>query len=95
MSLKEKLVSSHIVFQDSLDPDSPIYDLRSEAIKNFEAEGFPTKKKEAWKYTSLNSIIKEDYSLYPKQTKALDFKDVKRFFLHDLDTYTPSMKTSL
>lgn len=87
MSLKEKLVSSHIVFQDSLDPDSPIYDLRSEAIKNFEAVGFPTKKQEAWKYTSLNSIIKEDYSLFPKKTKALDFKDVKKYFLHDLDTY--------
>ena len=87
MSLKEKLVSSHIVFQDSLDPDSPIYDLRGEAIKSFEAEGFPTRKHEAWKYTSLNSLIKEDYSLFPKSTKALDFKDVKKYFLHDVDTY--------
>ena len=87
MSLKEKIVSSHIVFQDSLDPDSPIYDLRGEAIKSFEAEGFPTRKHEAWKYTSLNSLIKEDYSLFPKSTKALDFKDVKKYFLHDVDTY--------
>jgi len=87
MSLKEKLVSSHIVFQDSLDPDSSIYDLRGEAIKNFETEGFPTRKHEAWKYTSLNNLIKEDYSLFPKTTKALDFKDVKKYFLYDLDTY--------
>ena len=87
MNLKDKLVSSHIVFQDSLDPDSPIYDLRGEAMKNFENDGFPTRKDEAWKYTSLNNLIKEDYSLFPKETKALDFSDVKKFFLHDLDTY--------
>jgi Fe-S cluster assembly protein SufD len=24
--------------------------------KNFENKGFPTKKKEAWKYTSLNTL---------------------------------------
>ena len=29
----------------------------------FENEGFPTKKNEAWKYTSLNKILKEDYKI--------------------------------
>ncbi|WP_299764132.1 Fe-S cluster assembly protein SufD [uncultured Dokdonia sp.] len=87
MSLKDKLVSSHIVFQDSLDPDSPIYDVRGNAIKTFEAEGFPTKKDEAWKYTSLNSILKKDYNIFPTKKSSLDFKDVERYFINDIDTY--------
>ena len=87
MSLKDKLVSSHIVLQESLDPDSPIYNVRNEAIKHFEATGFPTKKDEAWKYTSLNKVTKPDYNLFPTGEVGLDYKDVKRFFLHSLDTY--------
>ena len=87
MSLKDKLVSNHIVLQESIDADSPIYDIRNEAIKTFEAEGFPTKKLENWKYTSLNSILKEDYGIFPKKEAALDFKDVKQYFLNDLVVY--------
>lgn len=87
MSLKDKLLSSHIVFQESLDPDSPIYDVRSEAIKTFEAEGFPTKRNENWKYTSLNKLLKKEYSIRTKTESALDFKDVKQYFIHDIDTY--------
>ena len=59
MSLKEKLVSSYIAFEDHLEDDSPLHRLRNEAIKNFEDNGFPSKKEEAWKYTSLNSLLKE------------------------------------
>ena len=53
----------------------------------FETEGFPTKKQEAWKYTSLNKLVKKDYSLYPKKEHNLELKDVRRYFLHDVDTY--------
>ncbi|MEL6811210.1 MAG: Fe-S cluster assembly protein SufD [Bacteroidota bacterium] len=87
MSLKEKLLSSYIAFEDHLEADSPLHDLRTQAIKTFENLGFPTKKEEAWKYTSLNKITKEDYSLSPKKVSALDFKDVKQYFLYDVDTY--------
>jgi len=87
MSLKEKLVSSYLAFEDHLEADSPIHDLRSEAIKSFETNGFPTKKDEAWKYTSLNKVLKEDYSLLPSMESKLDFNDVKKYFLHDVDTY--------
>ncbi len=87
MSLKDKLLSSYIAFEDHLEEDSPIHDIRNEAIKVFEAEGFPTKKLEAWKYTSLNSLLKENYSIFPKQDHSLEFKQVKKYFLHDVDTY--------
>jgi Fe-S cluster assembly protein SufD len=87
MNLKNKLLSSYIAIEDHLEADSPVYDLKSKAIKIFESEGFPTKKQEDWKYTSLNSLLKADYSLSPKHDHSLDFKDVKRYFLHDIDTY--------
>ncbi len=87
MDLKEKLVSSFLAFENRVDVDSPIHDIRSEAIKTFETVGFPTKKEEAWKYTSLKSILKEDYSVFPKQENALDYKDIKKYFIHDIDTY--------
>jgi Fe-S cluster assembly protein SufD len=87
MSLKDKLLSSYIAFEDYLEDDSPLHDLRSEAIKTFEDKGFPSKKEEEWKYTSLKGLLKEDYSLFPKGENTLEFKDVKQYFLHEIDTY--------
>ena len=87
MSLKEKLVSSFMAFEDTIDVHSSVHDIRTEAIKTFEAEGFPSKRQEDWKYTSLNSILKQDYSVFPKHENDLEFKDVKKYFIHDIDAY--------
>lgn len=87
MSLKDKLISSYMAYEDALDQDNLIHDIRSSAIKNFETEGFPTRKEEAWKYTPLNKMLKEDYSVFPKKVNALEYKEVKKYFLHDIDTY--------
>ncbi len=87
MSLKEKLVSSFMAFEDHVDIDAKVHDIRTEAMKLFEDKGFPSKKDEAWKYTSLNSILKHDYSVFPKQENALEYSDVKQYFIHDIDTY--------
>jgi len=87
MELKEKLVTSFLAFENSVDIDSPVHDIRSEAIKGFEEKGFPSKKEEAWKYTSLNSILKHDYSVFPKQENAIEYREIKKYFLHDIDTY--------
>ncbi|MGX1928188.1 Fe-S cluster assembly protein SufD [Flagellimonas sp. 2504JD4-2] len=87
MDLKDKLLSSFIAFENNVDLEHPVHEIRSEAIKNFEAKGFPSKKEEAWKYTSLNSIQKMDFSVFPKQETTLDYKDIKKYFLHEIDTY--------
>ncbi len=87
MSLKEKLVSSFMAFEGQVDVDNPVHDLRSEAIKRFEEKGFPSKKMESWKYTSLNSVLKHDYSVFPKKDNAIEYRDVKKYFIHDIDTY--------
>lgn len=87
MDLKDKLVSSFMAFENDIDVDSYVHDLRSDAIKIFEKQGFPSKKEEAWKYTSLNKILKEDYSVFPKREKVLEYSDVREFFIHDIDSY--------
>ena len=87
MDLKEKLVSSFLAFENNVDIDDPVHDIRSEAIKNFETKGFPNKKEEAWKYTSLNSLQKIDFSIFPKEVNTLEYRDVKKYFLHEIDTY--------
>ena len=87
MELKDKLISSFMAFEESIDVHNELHDVRTSAIKNFENKGFPTKKEEAWKYTSLNAILKNDYSVFPKHENAIEFKDVKKFFLHEIDTH--------
>ena len=87
MDLKEKLISSFLAFENQVDVDSPVHDIRSEAIKVFEEKGFPTKKDEAWKYTSLNSILKHDYSVFSKEENALEYNAIKKYFIHDIDSY--------
>jgi len=87
MDLKEKLISSFIAFENNVDVEHPVHDIRTEAIKNFETKGFPTKKQEAWKYTSLNSLQKVDFSIFSNKENTLEYKDVKRYFLHEIDTY--------
>ena len=66
MELKEKIISSYVAFENKVDINSAIHDIRTEALENFEKVGFPTKKLEAWKYTSLNNVLKNDFSIFLK-----------------------------
>ncbi len=87
MDLKEKLLSSYLAFEEKIEDNSALHSIRTNAIKNFETKGFPTKKEESWKYTSLNAVLKNDFSVFPKTENAIEFKDVKKYFLHEVDTY--------
>ena len=87
MSFKDKLLTSYIALEDYLEFDSPLHDVRNNAIKIFEEKGFPTKKEEAWKYTSLNSLLKPDYSVYSNKERHVELQDVRKYFLHEIDTY--------
>ena len=87
MELNDKLLSSYVAFENRVDTNSDIHEIRSEAFQNFEKLGFPTKKLEAWKYTSLNSVLKQDYSLFPNKENSIQLADVQKYFIHDIDTY--------
>ncbi|HEX9980448.1 MAG TPA: Fe-S cluster assembly protein SufD [Flavobacterium sp.] len=87
MDLKEKLIASFMAFEERVDVHSELHDVRTAAIQNFESKGFPSKRDEAWKYTSLNSVLKNDFTVFPKAESTIDFADVKKYFLHEIDTY--------
>lgn len=77
-----------MAFEEKIaDVNNDLHDIRTSAIKNFENKGFPTKKEEAWKYTSLNAILKNDFSVFAKKDNAVEFAEVKKYFLNDVDTY--------
>ena len=76
-----------MAFENNVDIEHPIHDVRVEAMKNFEIKGFPSKKEEAWKYTSLNTLQKVDFSIFPKEAGTLEYKEVKKYFLHEIDSY--------
>lgn len=87
MDLKEKLLASFMAFENQVDLENPVHEIRSEAIRNFENRGFPTRKLEAWKYTSLAALEQIDFSIFPGESQGLEYKDVKRYFLNETDTY--------
>ena len=76
-----------MAFEEQLDLSSTIHEIRTSSLKQFEALGFPTKKDEAWKYTSLAKLLKNDYSIFPKKETTTELKEVKKYFLYDIDTY--------
>src|SRR5699024_7015070 len=83
MDLKEKLISNYI---DRSKVSSRINEIRKKALDNVEAKGFPTKILEAWKYTSLRPVLREDYSLFPS-SKTLTEAEIKEFIIDQLDSY--------
>jgi len=81
MQLTEKLISSFLAFELDIDINSSVHGIRKKAIKKFEELGFPNRKLESWKYTSLNQIIKEDYTIFSKKKMFLILKKLKIILL--------------
>ncbi|TVQ76469.1 MAG: Fe-S cluster assembly protein SufD [Flavobacteriales bacterium] len=86
---KDKLLSSFIVFENQLNggKNTPFHQQRRKAIDVFEEKGFPTVKNEEWKYTNLKPIFNKDYNVFLSSEESLEFRDVRRFFLSESDTY--------
>ena len=89
MNFKEKLITSFLAFENNLstNTETDFHDIRSKAFQHFEQNGFPTRKDEEWKYTSLKSLLNHDYCLFPKTETAIEFKDVNKYFLNEIESY--------
>lgn len=87
MELKDKILSSYVAFENEMDMNSDIHDIRTKAFENFEKLGFPTKKLEEWKYTSLNAVLKNDFSLFPNKETTVDLDEVKKYLIQEIDSY--------
>jgi Fe-S cluster assembly protein SufD len=58
---------------------SELHEIRKRAAESFEAQGYPTKRNEEWKYTSVAAIVKAQF---PKGAPTLD-KNSLRIALED------------
>ena len=89
MDLKEKIASYFLAFENGFEVDinTPVHRIRRKAFKDFQIKGFPNKKQEPWRYISLNNILKQDYQLFANDRKALEYKQVKPYFLNQTDCY--------
>lgn len=88
MELKEKILSSFLAFENSSKTDANFHQIRSEAFNAFEQHGFPSKKEEDWRYTSLRDVLKPDYKILPSNAEStIDINEVKKYFIHEIDTY--------
>ncbi|MEL0201317.1 MAG: Fe-S cluster assembly protein SufD, partial [Flavobacteriaceae bacterium] len=72
MELKDKLLDSFIAFEEDFVLDEELHQKRIDALKIFESKGFPTKKIEGWKYTSLERLLQKDYILFSKSENCID-----------------------
>ncbi len=72
----------------SVETDTEFHKVRATAMQQFENVGFPTKKIEDWKYTSLKELWKNEYSLFPELPKhELELSEVDTYFLKGIDSY--------
>ncbi len=88
--MKDKLIASFMAFENkgSVETDTEFHKVRAKAMQQFEKVGFPTKKIEDWKYTSLKKLWKNDYSLFPQLPKhELELSEVDIYFLKGIDSY--------
>ncbi len=87
--LKEKLESSFIVFENQMQGGAKgvIHKKRQEAFERFEALGFPTKRDEEYKYTNVKAHLKGDFRIFPNTETNLEYKDLKEYFVSDIDSY--------
>lgn len=87
MELKDKLITSFTALNQEVNTEHAVLkEIRSEALKTFTDKGFPSKKLEAWKYTSLNAILKQDFVLQADINEQT-LESVKPFVLQETDTY--------
>lgn len=87
MELKDKLISSFYALEEQNQEDQKMLEIRKQAIKTFETKGFPSRKDETWRYTSLRPILREAYSFAPQIAQELSLEEIQKYLVDDLDAY--------
>lgn len=85
MDLKNNILSHFSV--DAGNENGSLTALRKEAMATFEQEGFPTKKLEAWKYTSLVALLNNKFAFEATPKSELTLDEVKSHYLSGIDSY--------
>jgi len=85
--LLENIISNHIVFDEKFPLRSEMEEIRNQNVKIFEQNGFPSKRNEEWKYNSIQPLLNEKYSLINNQEISINYDDIRKYFINDIDTY--------
>ena len=83
MGLLEKITSAF----NGVNTSNAVGTHRKEAFEAFSKEGFPTTKDEEWKYTSLRSILKEEYGIEAPTAPTIQLEAKTPYFVEGLDSY--------
>ncbi|GIZ14270.1 Fe-S cluster assembly protein SufD [Capnocytophaga catalasegens] len=78
MNLQEKWITS---FENFANKNDILKYTRKEALSFFAKKGFPTRKDEAWRFTSLSNLTKNDFSLFPARKTQVSAKDIESFWI--------------
>jgi Fe-S cluster assembly protein SufD len=79
-------VSNYKQFENNLNGhrNIPFYEIRKNAISNFEKLGFPTTKNEEWKYTNISPILKQEF-VFSKPVAKIEPAMIERFKFSGMD----------
>lgn len=78
MSLQQKWIDTFQSFENKGDI---LKNTRQEALDFFKQKGFPTKKDEAWKYTSLSALLKNDFELILPQNNNIAKTEIQSYWV--------------
>lgn len=68
--------------------NATVQGLRREAIQAFSMLGIPTRKSEAWKYTSIEKALRHDYKIQGAGAPVpVSKQDIAQFLVPDLDSH--------
>ena len=66
--------------------------LRNSALKEFEAQGFPSTKMESWRFTDLETRLMHDFTLdFRNQSRSFDVNEIFTCDVYDLDTFSVTL----
>ncbi len=64
--------------------ESPLHDLRKKAIERFSEMGFPTMRKEAWRFTNISPVEQQSFKLDAGDV-PVSLDEIKPFLLNEND----------
>ncbi|GGF64408.1 Fe-S cluster assembly protein SufD [Wenyingzhuangia marina] len=83
MSLQNKLAEAFKVNTKNV----TVENYKKEAFEAFSQKGFPTTKDEEWKYTSLRSILKNEYGIESAKATSVTAETIAPYLVEGLDSY--------
>ena len=83
MSLQNKLTEAFKVNTKNV----TVENYKKEAFEAFSQKGFPTTKDEEWKYTSLRSILKNEYGIESAKATSVTAETIAPYLVDGVDSY--------